>query len=145
MDLKEEKQYYINDESNPPEGINDKGFFEVNLDSNDNDNNFQNLSDREAYKILTGSDMAGGEHTKSFQNKGYNPDENLDNVKANNIPKSADDKQNTHAAILDVSRTGVKNEKRSIFKNVLVICFAFMLLFTAFSSMSALQSSINKV
>ena len=36
-------------------------------------------------------------------------------------------------------------EKRSIIKNVLIICIAFMLLFTAFNSMSALQSSINKV
>ena len=36
-------------------------------------------------------------------------------------------------------------EKRSIIKNVLIICIAFMLLFTAYSSMSALQSSINAV
>ena len=144
MDLKEEKKYYVNDELNPTEGINDKGFFEVNLDSNDNDNNFQNLSDREAYKILTGSDMAGDEHAKSFQNKGYSPDENLDNVKGNNVP-TANDIQNTLGVIVDVSKAGMKNAKRSIFKNVLVICFAFMLLFTAFSSMSALQSSINKV
>lgn len=36
-------------------------------------------------------------------------------------------------------------EKRGIIKNLLIICIAFMLLFTAFISMSALQSSINKV
>ena len=39
----------------------------------------------------------------------------------------------------------VEQEKRSIIKNVIIICIAFMLLFTAFQSMSALQSSINKV
>ena len=39
----------------------------------------------------------------------------------------------------------VDQEKRSIIKNVLIICIAFMLLFTAYSSMSALQSSINAV
>ena len=39
----------------------------------------------------------------------------------------------------------VEQEKRSIIKNLIVICIAFMLLFTAFQSMSALQSSINNV
>ena len=38
-----------------------------------------------------------------------------------------------------------KKLKFSIFKNVIVISFAFMLLFTAFQSMANLQSSINKV
>ena len=39
----------------------------------------------------------------------------------------------------------VEQEKRSIIKNLIVICISFMLLFTAFQSMSALQSSINNV
>ena len=39
----------------------------------------------------------------------------------------------------------VKQEKWRIIKNVMVISFAFMLGFTAFQSMSALQSSINQV
>ena len=39
----------------------------------------------------------------------------------------------------------IEQEKRGIMKNVIIICIAFMLLFTAFQSMSALQSSINKV
>ena len=39
----------------------------------------------------------------------------------------------------------IEQEKRSIIKNLIVICIAFMLLFTAFQSMSALQSSINNV
>jgi hypothetical protein len=38
-----------------------------------------------------------------------------------------------------------KHEKRMILKNIIVISFAFMLLFTAFQSMASLQSSINKV
>jgi len=36
-------------------------------------------------------------------------------------------------------------EKRAIYKNVLLISFSFLLLFTAFESMSKLQSSINTV
>ena len=39
----------------------------------------------------------------------------------------------------------IKAEKKGILKNVFLISFAFLLLFTAFQSMSALQSSINKV
>ena len=38
-----------------------------------------------------------------------------------------------------------KREKRQIYKNVLLISFSFLLLFTAFESMSKLQSSINAV
>jgi len=38
-----------------------------------------------------------------------------------------------------------KREKRQIYKNVLLISFSFLLLFTAFESMSKLQSSINVV
>ena len=39
----------------------------------------------------------------------------------------------------------IRKEKRRILKNVIVISFSFMLLFTAFQSMANLQSSINKV
>jgi hypothetical protein len=38
-----------------------------------------------------------------------------------------------------------KHEKKMILKNIVIISFAFMLLFTAFQSMASLQSSINKV
>ena len=38
-----------------------------------------------------------------------------------------------------------KAEKRAIYKNILLISFSFLLLFTAFESMSKLQSSINTV
>ena len=46
---------------------------------------------------------------------------------------------------MDLSQDQLKSEKRRIMKNVIVISFAFLLLFTAFQSMAALQSSINKV
>jgi hypothetical protein len=36
-------------------------------------------------------------------------------------------------------------EQRRMLKNLVVICFAFMLLFTAFQSMAALQNSMNNV
>lgn len=36
-------------------------------------------------------------------------------------------------------------EQRRMLKNLIVICFAFMLLFTAFQSMASLQNSINNV
>ena len=45
---------------------------------------------------------------------------------------------------MDLSQDQLKSEKRRIMKNVIVISFAFLLLFTAFQSMAALQSSINK-
>merc|ERR1712227_618509 len=38
-----------------------------------------------------------------------------------------------------------QNEKFHVYKNVLLISFSFLLLFTAFESMSKLQSSINTV
>ena len=46
---------------------------------------------------------------------------------------------------MDLSQEQLRSEKRRIMKNVVFISFAFLLLFTAFQSMAALQSSINKV
>ena len=46
---------------------------------------------------------------------------------------------------MDLNQGQLRSEKRRIIKNVVVISFAFLLLFTAFQSMAALQSSINKV
>ena len=43
------------------------------------------------------------------------------------------------------SRKINQREERMIMKNIIVISFAFMLLFTAYQSMASLQSSINKV
>ena len=39
----------------------------------------------------------------------------------------------------------VKTEKRRIYKNLILISFAFLLLFTAFGTTGSLQSSINEV
>jgi hypothetical protein len=39
----------------------------------------------------------------------------------------------------------LKREMLMIMKNIVIISFAFMLLFTAYQSMASLQSSINKV
>ena len=44
-----------------------------------------------------------------------------------------------------LSEEEIKAEKRIIYKNVLLISVAFLLLFVAFESMSKLQSSINVV
>ena len=44
-----------------------------------------------------------------------------------------------------VKKAEVEREKRSILKNVVLISFGFTLLFTAYSAMSSLQSSINPV
>lgn len=50
----------------------------------------------------------------------------------------------TDPGALTLGPEDIKQAKRRIIKNVLIVSFAFMLLFTAFQSMSALQSSINK-
>ena len=44
-----------------------------------------------------------------------------------------------------VSTFDRRSEKFQVYKNVLLISFSFLLLFTAFESMSKLQSSINSV
>ena len=44
-----------------------------------------------------------------------------------------------------MSEDEMRSEKRRMMKNVILISFSFLLLFTAFQSMANLQSSINKV
>ena len=74
----------------------------------------------------------------TFDNKAYVADEN-DNAgpKGQKIRKTS-----RFANMTDEEK---KREKRGIMKNVIIISFSFMLLFTAFQSMANLQSSINKV
>ncbi len=49
-------------------------------------------------------------------------------------------------AMTDIRKASMDGgETRLLHKNVVVMSVAFMILFTAFQSMSALQSSINKV
>jgi len=89
---------------------------------------------------------------QSFDNKAYVSDESADpnsnNVKKYSTKDSEEFNNNVEARISSVKNMSpeeIRSEKRSIMKNVIVISFAFLLLFTAFQSMSFLQSSINKV
>ena len=45
--------------------------------------------------------------------------------------------------VIDNDRIGVKNLRFRTYKNLLVLCMAFLLQFTAFSAMGNLQSSLN--
>ena len=83
--------------------------------------------------------MAGGDYNNgAYVNDGGGTDQNYNvNGKGNSGKEWSGGKQLTAEQI--------KKEQWSIMKNVCVISFAFMLLFTAFQSMANLQSSINKV
>ena len=74
----------------------------------------------------------------TFDNKAYMADEN-DNAGPTKGPQK---KASRFATMTDYEK---RREKRGIIKNVVIISFSFMLLFTAFQSMANLQSSINKV
>ena len=96
-------------------------------------------------------------NTDSYENKAYTFDEvplgsppGTQGVSFNDTVKEVTTVENEKMKItvekIESQKTiNVEQEKRSIIKNVIVICIAFMLLFTAFQSMSALQSSINNV
>ena len=89
----------------------------------------------------------------SFDNKAYVGDDSSSaDPNSNNVRKYSSKEEefnnNVEARISNVKNMSpeeIRLEKRSIMKNVIVISFAFLLLFTAFQSMSFLQSSINKV
>ncbi len=86
-----------------------------------------------------------GTELKAFDNVGYVKNEDgrdVEDTNANHV-KSESDK--VRAKFANMSEEETKVAKRGIMKNVVVISFAFMLLFTAFQSMANLQSSINKV
>ena len=88
--------------------------------------------------------MADLNEMNTFDNKAYwksgDEDRNRNQVKA---AESQESSKNNKFANLNEEETRLA--KRGIYKNVVVISFAFMLLFTAFQSMANLQSSINKV
>ena len=75
----------------------------------------------------------------TFDNKAYVADEN-DNAG----PKGPQRKASVRKFAM-MSDEEKRREKRGIIRNVVIISFSFMLLFTAFQSMANLQSSINKV
>lgn len=78
-----------------------------------------------------------GYDNAAFQGDGGNVDRNANQVKAQEASNAI------HLGDLDPDEA--RKEKRRIMKNVVVISFSFMLLFTAYQSMAYLQSSINKV
>lgn len=61
-----------------------------------------------------------------------------------NVPKGS---SNVTAVVRrdDLSESELRREKFRVMRNVVLISFSFLLLFTAFQSMANLQSSINKV
>merc|ERR1719192_911520 len=81
---------------------------------------------------------------KSFDNRGYQDTENVRDPNHNNKGAEAGG-GGARSSVDSMSQEEIKAEKKGILKNVFLISFAFLLLFTAFQSMSALQSSINKV
>ena len=96
--------------------------------------------------------MKDDSDNNGLENKGYNFDEvPLESPVTNTQVSFNEAKQEAIIETNSLHGTGVQKivniekEKRSIIKNLIVICIAFMLLFTAFQSMSALQSSINNV
>jgi len=82
---------------------------------------------------------------KSFDNKAYEANEaeggGGNDPNGNNKGGAVASRCNVD----DMTPEEIRVEKRGILKNVLLISMAFLLLFTAFQSMSALQSSINQV
>ena len=98
-------------------------------------------------------ELKSGKHTtNTFENQAFEYDEIRSESltkhdaapRVNVTKKLTATKGFTGDISLDKS-VNVEQERRGIIKNVIIICVAFMLLFTAFQSMSALQSSINKV
>ena len=87
--------------------------------------------------------MTADTEMNTFDNKAYvaDVDDNA-NSKRNDVL----DFVNSKPSRLDgLSQEERRTLKRGIIKNVVIISFAFMLLFTAFQSMANLQSSLNKV
>ena len=77
----------------------------------------------------------------SHENRGFELDETISRTATEQRKNQHEDNK---SCIPNTTMT-MKQEKFGIIKNVIIICVAFMLVFTAFQSMSALQSSINKV
>lgn len=92
--------------------------------------------------------MSSSTEMKAFDNEGYvKGSDDVDNkAKTKDMEANNNSSQlSTKARFANMSDEEKKVAKRGIIKNVVVISFAFMLLFTAFQSMANLQSSINKV
>ena len=102
------------------------------------------MSSSLTFCIFSSSDVTMTE-MESFDNKAYLQDtEEKSSVVNNNHDKEAEAGR-SRTAVDNMTEDEVRAEKKGIMKNVILISFAFLLLFTAFQSMSSLQSSINRV
>ncbi|XP_065055269.1 protein unc-93 homolog A-like isoform X1 [Rhopilema esculentum] len=72
----------------------------------------------------------------------FNSNRFMESLILNSKMESFKDKE---APVPTPSFADAKAEKRHIIKNLLIVSFAFLLLFTAFQSLSNLQSSLNRV
>ena len=87
--------------------------------------------------------MTDSNEITTFDNKGNEAaDRNGNQVKNSVYSDNESCKENRFTNLNDEE---IRSMKRGIYKNLLTISIAFMLLFTAFESMASLQSSINKV
>jgi len=90
--------------------------------------------------------MADSKEMNTFDNKGYVDDGNGNQVKNRKLSIGEKlERSSTKTRFANLNEGEKKIAKRRILKNVVIISFSFMLLFTAFQSMANLQSSINKV
>ena len=78
---------------------------------------------------------------ETHENRGFELDETISRTATEQDRNQHEDNK----SFVPNTTMTMKQEKFGIIKNVIIICVAFMLVFTAFQSMSALQSSINKV
>ena len=87
--------------------------------------------------------MTNSNEITTFDNKGNEAADGNGNQVNNSVYSDKEScKENRFANLNDEE---IRSMKRGIYKNLLTISIAFMLLFTAFESMASLQSSINKV
>ena len=95
--------------------------------------------------------MADSNELNTFDNKAYvkgdeAADGNGNQVKEKNSSNYGGDKESLKEnRFANLNPEEIRIVKKGIYKNVIIIAIAFMLLFTAFQSMANLQSSINKV
>ena len=116
------------------------------------ENRFTNLNDEEIRSMKRGKSqpplfkldiMTNSNEITTFDNKGNEAADGNGNQVKNPVYSDKEScKENRFANLNDEE---ICSMKRGIYKNLLTISIAFMLLFTAFESMASLQSSINKV
>merc|ERR1711956_170201 len=93
--------------------------------------------------------MTDSNELNTFDNKAYVKSDEAADGNGNQVKEKSSNygdkeslKENRFA---NLNPEEIRIVKKGIYKNVIIIAIAFMLLFTAFQSMANLQSSINKV